>query len=1101
MVQDAFLRSINVQLDVEHPSRLLHFRPTSKSVSLIESVLDPNGDRALLVVAPYGSGKSLTAGYLLQAIQNEPHRFEGADLLLERVAGRVDDLRTQVSKRLRDRLKHGTAGVGVSLHGHGADTTQSIRRGLQEGFLRAGLGREARSFERVDDTSSDSIAELVSIATQKMERAGRDHLLIVWDEFGRHLEAMVADGRPGDLLALQVLAEAASRSEGVTVSLLLLLHRGFMGYASGLPTAARQEWSKIEGRFRVVQYVDDSLEMHRLLASIVRDSRPKPPRGGDEFNELAERSRSNGVLADLPGDELPELLRDAWPLEPATLWLLPKVSARVAQHERTSFSFLNEKDLEHPVRPSDLYDYFRGEFRSDSGPGGTHKAWLEVESALSKVEPASIQAEILKTAFLLNLGLSGERSRTPRARLEDAARGATHGRKEVSEALDDLIARRLLIHRSHTDQVLVWHGTDVDLKGRLEDERRRLEGSFELVPFLAREMPPPIWRPTRHNAETGVPRHLVSRFMMPATMEGYTQHVEFGLRDIGTDGEVLYVIPESEGGYEEAVSRAKRITDPRTFIAIAKGTDSLRASALELAALLRMHHDSDLLGQDPMIRPELDHLTDDARQAIRPLLERILVPGSGGADWFHMGRPITAEGPVGFRKHLSVVMDDLFDFTPRILSEMVVRRRPTPVVINARKKVELGILERYGQEALGIEGDFADKAIFRSVLLRTGLYREDGGRWRLAHPREIEDPGLAKVWKEVEEFFSEPGTKSVQQLTHKLLEPPYGVREGLIPILLAAGLKAFPTPKSIRSKASYVSDILPSVVEDIARTPEDFTVDVLALSEEEEEYLQCLLARFGDQASGRDPEEELLRRVFDAIQTWWLELPTAAKSSSSVSKEARRFRKLIAIPEPAEVLLKQLPEVFGGDDRDLDRTHEAVLEAVSELEGIQKQYIGAARDALAVALASRGVVGGGDVRKAARAWASFFPKTLSMKALSPTARATLMQLRRKHDSAEALLNVLALLVTGHAFKDWTDAVVPEFERRLRTALEDIEHAALEAGSASDAPKEIRDGLLDLSRARLRMILNQMAELAGQNEALDLVDEEIDSLWATRAKEN
>mgnify|MGYP004124642477 CR=1 FL=1 len=35
---------------------------------------------------------------------------------------------------------------------------------------------------------------------------------------------------------------------------------------------------------------------------------------------------------------------------------------------------------------------------------------------------------------------------------------------------------------------------------------------------------------------------------------------------------------------------------------------------------------------------------------------------------------------------------------------MVVRRKPTPVIVNARKKVELGLLERYGQEDLGIEG-------------------------------------------------------------------------------------------------------------------------------------------------------------------------------------------------------------------------------------------------------------------------------------------------------------------------------------------------------------------------------------------------------------
>jgi hypothetical protein len=1100
MVQDAFLRSINVQLDVDHPGRFTHFRPTSKSVSLIESVLDPAGDRSLLVVAPYGSGKSLTAGYLLQVIQNEPDRFEEGEKLLERVANRIGEVRPDLAAKLKARVTSRAPGVGVCLHGHGASTTGMIRANLRQGFLRAGMGREARSFAKVEEAGADSVADLIDIATEKLRRAGRDHLLLVWDEFGRHLEAMVADGRPGDLLALQVLAEAASRSQDVTVTVLLLLHRSFMGYASGLPMGARQEWSKIEGRFRVVQYVDDSLEMHRLLASISRDSRPGPPRATKGSSELAERSRSSGILSEFPEQDLTELLRDAWPLEPATLWLLPKVAARVAQHERTSFSFLNDSELSEPVKPADLYDYFRGEFRGDTGPGGTHKAWLEVESALSKVDPSSLDSEILKAAFLLNLGLSGERSRTPRARLEEAVRGTVHGKKEVSRTVDDLIARKLIIHRAHTDQVLVWHGTDVDLRGRLEDERRRLEGSFELVPFLSKEMPPPVWRPTKHNAETGVPRYLASRFVVPGALEGYSDHLELGLREPGTDGEILYVIPDSDEGYDEAVSRAKGISDPRAFVAVGKSPSSLRASALELAALLRMHQDSDLVGQDPMIRPELDHLTDDARQAIRPLLNRIVVPGMGGADWFHAGRPIDFGCPVAFRRHLSAVMDELFEATPRILSEMVVRRRPTPVVINARKKVELGILERYGQEAVGIEGDFADKAIFRSVLLRTGLYRKGGEHWRFANPKEIEDPGLSRVWGEVEQFYSEPGSRSVQVLVHRLLEPPYGVREGVIPLFLAAGLKAFPAPKSIRSKASYISDVLPSVIEDIARSPGDFTVDVLSLSSAEEEYLQCLLTRFGDHAPGADPNDDLLRRVFDAIQAWWVGLPQAAKSSSAISKQARQFRSLISVPEPADVLLERLPKAFGGESKDLERARATVLRAVTELEEIQKGYIAAARSALRSALASRGVTTGGNITKGARTWAAFFPKSLPLKSLSPVARATLMQLRRKHDSEEALLNALALLVAGHAFKDWTDAVVPEFERRLRTALEDIEHAALEAGTASDAPEEIRAGLLELSRARLRLILSQIAELAGQNDTLDLLNKEIAGLLTPHAKD-
>ena len=76
MVDSSFLRSINIQLDVGHPERLGHFRPTSKSVHLVSSLLEAERGNALFVVAPYGSGKSITAGYLGEVVENRPEADE-----------------------------------------------------------------------------------------------------------------------------------------------------------------------------------------------------------------------------------------------------------------------------------------------------------------------------------------------------------------------------------------------------------------------------------------------------------------------------------------------------------------------------------------------------------------------------------------------------------------------------------------------------------------------------------------------------------------------------------------------------------------------------------------------------------------------------------------------------------------------------------------------------------------------------------------------------------------------------------------------------------------------------------------------------------------
>ena len=75
-----------------------------------------------------------------------------------------------------------------------------------------------------------------------------------------------------------------------------------------------------------------------------------------------------------------------------------------------------------------------------------------------------------------------------------------------------------------------------------------------------------------------------------------------------------------------------------------------------------------------------------------------------------------ADSPRGLRTALSSIMEEVFEHCPRINNEMIVRHRPSAIVVNARKKLMLGILERSGMEGLGIVGNFPDSSMFRCVL-------------------------------------------------------------------------------------------------------------------------------------------------------------------------------------------------------------------------------------------------------------------------------------------------------------------------------------------------------------------------------------------------
>ena len=86
---DHFLRSINIEFDAEYPERIEHFFPTTNSIRLLKSILGHEQERAFFIIAPYGSGKSLTATYALHLIENKSVSSE----MLGTVAERLDYLR------------------------------------------------------------------------------------------------------------------------------------------------------------------------------------------------------------------------------------------------------------------------------------------------------------------------------------------------------------------------------------------------------------------------------------------------------------------------------------------------------------------------------------------------------------------------------------------------------------------------------------------------------------------------------------------------------------------------------------------------------------------------------------------------------------------------------------------------------------------------------------------------------------------------------------------------------------------------------------------------------------------------------------------------
>lgn len=1079
---DVFLRSINIQYDAEYPNRIAHYQPTAKSVPLIKSLLGSEQDRAFFVVAPYGTGKSITATYLLHLVENRPD----ADETLFAIEDKLEAVSPDLSKFAKERRKGKNKGLVLALQGYCQNLGESLKDAALKGMGRMKLGRQARTIESMPCETIDQAIELLVAVRDKARASGCDRVVILWDEFGRHIESLIAEGRSAALSEIQLLAESVSRSIAIPVTLGLLLHQELLQYASNSPASVRAEWRKIEGRFQTIQYIDDSKEIYRLLSEVVSEQNRSGVLPDEQVKLSAEVCKKLGLFSDFTVSELQSLLRRAYPLEPTTLYLLPRISGRVAQNERTLFSFLNFMDFQNHVRPDHLYEYFSPEMRTDTAVGGTYRQWLETQNALSKLDDDDLAATALRTASLLGFGVNGERSRTSRDLLLFALRGyacadtglVSNGSQQEEAVVAELIDKKLLLHRKHSDEVSVWHGTDADLRGRLEEEKSRQRRTFDFLTFLMDEANPPVWRPVMYNSDFHIRRFLQGEYW---SLEKLDECLNI---PVGCDGKIVYVIAETA----EELQEAKQLTsqyqcDERVILAVPRVPVPLFEAALEVWCLTQMQEDDKLVESDPMVLSEIQQMTDDARSYLQKLLDRLILPGGEGPRWFYKGSELPVKNAYDLRNELSEIMRKIFLHTPKINNEMIVRHKPTPTLVNSRKKLLLGILERSGQEMLGIERNPPEASMFRTILLHTGLYTNKDDVWKYALPDQVKGSGLQKVWEKIQQFFTVPSEKSknIPGFFDELMEPPYGVRAGLLPILFTAGLKAFPSVYSLRYKGGgYVSDILPSEIEQLCREPKKYEFIVLDIDQTKRDYLNAVLELFGSQARSATGNE-LIRACYDALENWKAGLPAGALSTRYLTQQTRRFQAILRPPsDPVQLLFERIPTSLNGAMHERQMLLESLEKCKNELSKVIDDYQQKAISSLRRALSLNWKSENGQVKEIANRWALCFPDEISDALNDSVSKGLLSRMCMSYTSDAKLVGSLSSLLLKKTINRWDDSYIANFDREIHSVVRRIEEAAL--SFEFKASGAVQNGLANLVQERMNVLYERLTDIVGPEEA-------------------
>jgi len=271
-------RSANLFLDFGDLRILRSYLPTRKSVTVLDAIFEGlqegHADRALSLIAPYGSGKSSLLVVLGTLLANEA-RTQPA---IRDVLTRVNQLSPSTAATIRKGLRGGGY-VVVLLSGYDGSLESAFVSGLRAALQRQGLGRIWQELSRrfpglsrakKPSFSAGMVLKLYQAALEAVRQTKRLGIVVLYDEFGKVFEAQQAEPQPQDLLFIQNFAELCCRASPTQLHLIVALHQGFPQYAHRLPLYLRNEWAKIEGRFRIIHFVEDSLQVYELIAQTLR---------------------------------------------------------------------------------------------------------------------------------------------------------------------------------------------------------------------------------------------------------------------------------------------------------------------------------------------------------------------------------------------------------------------------------------------------------------------------------------------------------------------------------------------------------------------------------------------------------------------------------------------------------------------------------------------------------------------------------------------------------------------------------------------------------------------------------------------------------------
>lgn len=858
-------------------------------------------------------------------------------------------------------------------------------------------------------------------------------IVFAFDEFGRYIED---NGETIKVKTIQDFAEYCDHSDYEN-HLILVSHKQLSLYTDKMKKELSDEWKKIEGRFKATSINVKYDQCLSLIPHII----PKTKKW-DIFKKRYERDL-NALYEeawDFKGFLLPpeggNPFEGGFPLHPITLYALDRLSKKVAQNERTFFTYLAsdeenslfaqidklKDDKFHFVGLDLIYDYFEENIMSYRA-NDIYVMYKKLQYALNKLgedNTDSAEVKILKTIAVINIISDSAVLASNRVTL---CHVIDEDDDVISSAIDELEKKKIIKFMRQYGYYDFLDSSIYDLDSMIEEKIGSINDEM-VVNILNDEFTDFVIYPHRYNA-----KYHMNRIMIPVFAYRNELSKKTFVRSMPDyyDGIVAFVLDA-----DYSLNEYSEVELPDRMLMLVKSNPKQIINEVKryIATKLLYSQREELKKDDPTVEKELQLYLEEEQAILSELVSNWRkIKGSDITVVFD-GHEEEVKSEAELTECASQIMLSAYKKTIIVNNDLINKNKVSGAIRLSRSKLLDNMLN--GIDVMnGCTPLSPEHNIVRALLVKNGMY-DDGIPVKLNY---IDGEVSGDAVKHVIQKYIKKAKKapvSVNELYEELKKPPYGLRDGYMSLLLAYELSQYENISLSFHGADrdYSSEEFLKAFEN----PEDYSLFICNWSEEQEKYISDLEELYGKYLNRKTKNR--LKELLGAMNTHFASLTKSALTTDKyVSPKSKQYRDILSISykDYNSFFFEVLPKL----DSDYGtlvvqlRTIKAELERVPELQmsdvdKLIRNVFDIGRDE---------TISEWLFDKYENDWAAKAHKVFDYHT-----NAFLEFVRNNNAQKEnsAVIQDLANVITGFGVDYWNDSKIEDFEEILRKVFAQLE---------------------------------------------------------------